>query len=86
MLSNTQDNLNIHYGPNSPSVLGRLTGLKYNISAIKDKLIASKISRGKLLQFFTQYLKEALLENQRDIYQLFTDSTKYIAQCQETGH
>jgi hypothetical protein len=42
-------------------------------------------SRGKIVQFLAESLKEQLLADQQTNYALLKDSSKYIVECQQTG-
>jgi len=44
-----------------------------------------KKSRGKVVQFIAESLKEQVLEQQKNTYELLKDSSKYIVECQQTG-
>jgi len=55
---------------------------KYQIEDLQKKI---KKSRNKIAQFLAESLKEQELEQQQANRQLFTDSYKYIFECQLAG-
>jgi mRNA-degrading endonuclease YafQ of YafQ-DinJ toxin-antitoxin module len=56
---------------------------KYQVEDLQKKM---KKSRSKIAQFLTETLKEQELEQQQSNRKLFTDSYKYIFECQQEGH
>jgi hypothetical protein len=42
-------------------------------------------SRGKIVQFLAESMKEQLLGQQQATYEMLKDSSKYIVECQQTG-
>jgi hypothetical protein len=66
---------------NSPSK-GGASPPKYKIDELQTKM---KKSRGKVVQFIAESLKEQVLEQQKNTYQLLKDSSKYVVECQQKG-